>query len=355
MHTRSRILIVDDSTASVAILRKMLKEGYCLQSACSGEEAIEIASQFRPDLILLDIVMPGIDGYEVCRRLREDPVLGYTKVIMVSSKSSIEERLEGYEAGANDYVTKPFHKAELLAKVKVYLQLKSIEELDRLKTDLLTLLAHETDTPLSAILPTLDMVMADTDMDPEERNALLGMARECAENLQKIFSKVLTLSSLKAGTTHFSIIEEDLGFIVQSAVQEAEVNSAEGGVSILVNVPDAAEVEMDMNSIKFVVEALLDNAIKFSPRGGEVLVNVAEQGAGFNLEVTDQGEGIEPSFLPRVFDEFSVRDIDHHSAGLGLSLSLARQIVHGHNGTINVSSIQGVGTNFTVWLPSQQS
>ena len=130
MTSRQRILIVDDNEVNLAILREVLAEDYELASATSGEECLEKAEEFLPELILLDIMMPGIDGYETCRRLRANPRLCHAKVLMVSARAMVSERLEGYNVGADDYITKPFNDDELLSKVRVYLRLKSVEEIN---------------------------------------------------------------------------------------------------------------------------------------------------------------------------------------------------------------------------------
>ena len=121
MQRQSRILLVDDNPTNLAILAEMLGDEYRWEAATSGEEALEIAPDFQPDLILLDVMMPGINGYETCRRIRANPALRNVKIVMVSAKALVSERLEGYDAGADDYLTKPFDEEELLAKVRVYL------------------------------------------------------------------------------------------------------------------------------------------------------------------------------------------------------------------------------------------
>ena len=121
MQRQSRILLVDDNPTNLAILEEMLGDEYRRGTATSGEEALEIAPDFQPDLILLDVMMPGINGYETCRRIRANPALRNVKIVMVSAKALVSERLEGYDAGADDYLTKPFDEKELLAKVRVYL------------------------------------------------------------------------------------------------------------------------------------------------------------------------------------------------------------------------------------------
>lgn len=121
MQRQSRILLVDDNPTNLAILEEMLGDEYRWEAATSGEEALEIAPDFQPDLILLDVMMPGINGYETCRRIRANPALRNVKIVMVSAKALVSERLEGYDAGADNYLTKPFDEKELLAKVRVYL------------------------------------------------------------------------------------------------------------------------------------------------------------------------------------------------------------------------------------------
>jgi CheY-like chemotaxis protein len=137
MKSEHKILVVDDDPVNVDILREILEDKYSLAVARTGEEALDIATRFMPDLILLDIMMPGIDGYEVCRRIRASNWYKFTKIILVSAKAMTEERLEGYKVGADDYITKPFVEEELEAKIKVYLKLKSVEEVEKVKSEAL--------------------------------------------------------------------------------------------------------------------------------------------------------------------------------------------------------------------------
>src|SRR5467141_3561037 len=126
MRTPQRILIVDDHPTNIDVLQEFLSDDYVLATATSGEEALALAPDFQPALILLDVMMPGIDGYETCRRIRTTPALRHTKIILVSARAMVEERLRGYEAGADDYITKPFEKHELRAKVHAYLRLQYV-------------------------------------------------------------------------------------------------------------------------------------------------------------------------------------------------------------------------------------
>ncbi|OHB74702.1 MAG: hypothetical protein A2Z25_19045 [Planctomycetes bacterium RBG_16_55_9] len=121
MQEKKRILAVDDNPDNNAIIEELFGDHYDLRTATTGEEALQIAHNFRPDIVLLDIMMPGMDGYEVCRRLREHPSLSETKILMVTAKGALEDRMKGYEAGANDFITKPFEEDDILESVEFFL------------------------------------------------------------------------------------------------------------------------------------------------------------------------------------------------------------------------------------------
>jgi DNA-binding response OmpR family regulator len=137
MELQGKILTVDDDPNNIAIVEELLEDSYNLKTAASGREALEIARDFRPDIILLDIMMPDMSGYEVCRRLRERYTPQQTKIIMVSARAMVSERLEGYRAGADDYITKPFDGDEFLEKVHAHLCAKNNEQTNRIKDDII--------------------------------------------------------------------------------------------------------------------------------------------------------------------------------------------------------------------------
>ncbi|MFQ5461963.1 MAG: response regulator [Phycisphaerae bacterium] len=191
MQTEKKILAVDDSPMNIAIVQKMLGDDFCVKAAINGEEALEIAREFKPDIALLDIMMPGIDGYEVCRRMRADHVMQKTKIIMISAKAMLSERLDGYAAGADDYITKPFEEAELMAKIRVYLRLKSVEEVDQLRTGVLSLLGHEMQTRINGILSPATILMSDDELDLPERKMLADMVYRNVKRLHILLEEVV--------------------------------------------------------------------------------------------------------------------------------------------------------------------
>jgi signal transduction histidine kinase len=351
MQPQNKILAVDDDVIDRTIVKNLLSKDYNLKTASTGEQALEIAADFQPDIILLDVMMPGITGYEVCRQIRADSKLQYAKIIMVSGQTTISERLAGYEAGADDYITKPFDEGELLAKIRVYLRLKSVEEVDRFKTNVLTLLSHEARTPLSSLIGPAEMLMSEEDMDAEEKKVLVELMCSSAKRLYRFFENVMLLSSLKSGSRQLSPASTDLCDLVREAICEVAAKTEERNIKIEEQFGDSPAVCLDRQEMKRVVTMILDNAIRFSPSDGNVTVRVSSDNDDVCLRVTDRGEGIDPEYLPYVFEELSDPNIDHHSQGQGLSLAIARQIVLRHGGTISADSSKGSGATFTVRLP----
>ena len=351
MHPRNKILAVDDNVIDIITIEKLLGERYDLRTATTGEKALEIAADFRPDIILLDNMMPGLDGGQVCRQIRADSGLRHTKIIMVSGKSRVSERIEAYQAGADDYITKPFDEDELLAKIRVYLRLKSVEEVDQFKTNVLTLLSHEARTPLNSLIAPAEMLMSGDEIDAEERKLLIEVVHSAARRLHRFFENVMLLSFLKSGKWQFSPAPADLCDVVHEAVCDVATQAAERKIKIEEKFDAGPTVCLDRQQIKRVITAILDNAIRFSPPGSRVDIYVTGDNARVCVRVSDHGKGIELDYLPYVFEELSAPDIDHHSQGQGLSLAIARQIVQQHNGTIVAENTEGSGATFTVQLP----
>ena len=355
MRTRSKILAVHDHQDNIDILEEILEDDYQLATANSGEEALAVAHEFQPALVLLDIMMDGMGGYEVCHQLSADPTLRRAKVIMVSAKSDVEARLQGYEIGADDYVIKPFDEDELLAKVRVYLNLKSIEEIDQFKSNVINLLGHEANTPLNGILPPLELLLADEDMPVEERREWLELAQASTHNLQCLFQQVTKLSAMKAGQYQFNPVSTALTDVIQYAVGVATVQAEQRHIQLDLVLNEAPPVTLDPEHMTEVVRILLAYAIQASADNGQVQTRISSQEEDICLTISHHGAGIAPDLLPHVFDEFSSSDTPSQPNSLGVDLVIARQIVLAHRGSITVTSESGEGATFTVRLPLSAS
>ena len=352
MTSQMKVLAVDDDQLNIILMEEILSEDYDLLTARSGEEALENAASFRPDLILLDIMMPGIDGYETCRRIRANPDLNHAKVILLSAKALTRERLEGYEAGADDYVTKPFNEDELLAKVRVFLRLKSVEEMDAMKSQLLSLVAHEIRTPLTGITPAVEMLLADNDMMEGERQMWLEMVLQNSQRLLTLAEKGMFLCEFSTGHVQLELEPFDLAELATTVIAEMDGTARKKQVELRVDAPGAVMVDGEKRYLKMALEFVLDNAVKFSPKGGEVRVDFGEKGAGMIFSVTNSGPGIQPKDTAGVFDAFSARRVDEQIVGSGMSMALARAIMRAHGGDLAIESDPGVETTCSGSLPA---
>jgi len=344
-----RILIVDDDPTIHRLLERLLGRSSTLANAESGERALELVREFRPDLILLDISLPEMDGYEVCRRIRADERLGFVKIILVSGKAKVEERIAGYEAGADDYVVKPFESDELKAKVDVFLRLKRAEEVDRIKGDVLALFEHETKTPIAGILGLADILRGDGSLDSEQRMCA-ELIHENGMQLLDFVRKTTLLCALKSGTG-LQRSEGSIGERLRAVTESFGAEAEKKGVTFDVEIIDAVELFADWDMVDEVIGYLIENAIKFSPEGGEVKLRAVCADELCVLQVFDRGPGVEPEWRDRIFDEFAVRDVMHHDKGQGLSLAIARHVAELHGGSVRVDDGPDGGAAFTFELP----
>jgi signal transduction histidine kinase len=345
----AKILIVDDDPLNILFLRNILKSRYEVRTADCGENALDIVPVFRPDLVLLDVVMTNMNGYEVTRRIRAHKKFRFIKIILVSGQTMLEERLQGYEAGADDFVTKPFVEEELLAKVEVFLRLKHTEELDRLKDDLLRLFSHETRTPLNAIIGLSDLHREDEDLAPRIINDL-NVIYDNGQILLNFVRKTATICTLKEDVELY-LENRSLVRQIQSLLLDLEDEADEKNVHIEFVPTSDVKMNLDWSYINKAIEYVIENAIKFSPENGNVTIQIDNDDEFCSILISDNGMGVKPEWKDSIFDEFAIQDVMHHQKGQGLSLAIARYSIEHHNGTIDVESEYGNGATFIIKLP----
>lgn len=347
------ILAVDDEAVNLDIYRLLFEEDFEIHLASCGEEALARAAELHPDLLLLDVMMPDMSGYDVCRRLREDPSLGFAKILLVSARAAATDRIAGYEAGADDYVTKPFCHEELRAKVEVFLKLKSVEQLGMLKTGILTLLSHETRTPLYHIAGSAELMASTSrDISPKDIRQWSNVIADGAHRLLRLIERGTMLTQLQTGAIEMNLERFDLVRMVRDSIAECKVAAAEKHVDILLEAPDEAIVVGDERFLAHVPETLLDNAIRFQPEGTPIEVEIAVvDGGAHTLRVTDRGKGLDENSLQTVFDGFVVTEVLKHDGGHGLSLALCDAMLRASGGSIAAASKPGAGASFTATFP----
>ncbi len=349
MKSDFKVLIVDDIAQNIEIIKTFLEDIYILDSAESGEEALEKIPVFKPDLILLDIKMPGMDGYEVCRTIRDNEEYNHIRIIMVSALTMIEERLKGYENGADDYITKPFIAEELEAKIKVFLNLKRTTEVDQLKSDLLALFSHETRTPLNTIIGMSSLLMDDDQLD-EDTKSTIGMIQESGNQLHQFVEKTSFLCTLKSTQTIEKTTERFLTQLENTIVSKRDAMAARE-IRINHNIDSNLTFKGDWFMIYEVLGYIVDNAIKFSPEKGEITIAQKQDGNKIIFTFSDQGPGIPADWLNKIFDEFAIQDIMHHQKGQGLSLAIAKHVMRLHDGFIEAENGPDQGAIFLLGFP----
>ncbi len=350
MSTPAKILLVDDDARNLRILDEILSDDYTLETAASGEEALEKLESFTPDIILLDIMMPNMDGLEVCRHVRHHSGHRFVKILLVSGKARIEERLEGYAAGADDYITKPFDHLELLAKIKVYAKLKAVEEIDRLKTDFLSLITHETGTPLNAIIG-FSAILSEKDSMSDEDKSIARQISEAGVKLHEKMSRILSMAAVKSNgvgerqpVSLSTLLDEVRGSLAIHAENSVRIEFGTVPDVIIYIAP-----EYTKNAIFYVMET----ATKLAAKDGEIVIRYRPEHGGaiccMDIELINAETGTVD--MAAIFGEFSCADILHHDSGLGVDLALAKSIFVHQGG--DVSAVQGSGSHivFSLCLP----
>ncbi len=372
----------------IRFARKMLgavlgSADLALHFATNGAEALAEAMVAVPDVVLLDIVMPDMNGFEVCRRLRSDPVLAEVPIIMVTALDDRTSRLQGIEAGADDFVTKPFDAMELRARIRSITRLnryrrlvnertkrQRAEEAERLKDRFISNVSHELRTPLSII--TLLSGNLDTlydRLDDAKRREMIRDIRSHARLLDELITSVLDISRIESGSITGVDQPIDLAWLAHQEVQTQLPLATKKSQRLELIGAVGVQVMGNLEQLGRIVRNLLNNAIKFTAAQGQILCECVEiqgssdlghiwpeseyLGAGWwaALRVTDNGSGIDCNDLAHIFDRFHRGSVASNVPGTGLGLSIARELVRLHNGHIAVSSTVGQGSTFAIYLP----
>ncbi|MGB3225012.1 MAG: hybrid sensor histidine kinase/response regulator [Desulforhopalus sp.] len=352
MKKNIKVLIVDDESQNVRIMKELLSyhPQYECKEAKSGEEALDVLKTYFPEIILLDVMMPGINGYEVCKKIRCQHEHKFSKIIMVSGMSMINDRLKGYEAGADDYLTKPYVEEELVAKLEVYSKLNRIEEVDNLKTIALNILSHETKTPLNGILLGSEL-LREVDGLPEKAKLYVDLIKESGVKIKELVEKISRYYFIKDGIEK-NISVNSLCGVLDSVVQL--LNDNENQVRVECDCTKDIKFAADWELLKEAFGYVIDISHKNSPVSGVITVNCWINNDDIFIRIADQGSGVEPSLTNRVFDGLFIPDLFHHRKGTGLGLAIAKEVIEEHGGRITCRNSKDSGTIFEISLKDQR-
>jgi len=373
-----KILIVDDEAENLIILKNMLlTQNYQIITAINGDEAISQTLINDFDLILLDIIMPELDGYEACKILRKNEKTSKIPIIFLTSKNDSESIVKGFEVGAQDYVTKPFNINELLARVLTHLELKrnrqeleelnnkleekvkertielvkankKIESLDKAKSAFLGLISHEIRTPLNGIIGFLDLL---NKSDEDTNKELIQLTVESADRLYNFSELSLLITQLNVDM--YKLQNKNLDFVqlfeqVKKTIyknweQEKKINFIQ---SVQLQSPI---LKLDQILMEKVLYSLLDNAVKFSRGDADVTVHIYNKEGFIVCEIHDKGSGFSEEALSYIFEPFTSKK-PHDIEGFGLNLAAAKLIMQAHEGWIEVENKPKKGAKVTLYL-----
>ncbi len=402
------ILLVDDEPTSLGVLLNYLaKFGLTVRLVQSGESALALMKKNRPDIMLLDILMPGMDGFETCRRLKKNADTRDIPVIFMSSLTDTVDKMQGFEVGGVDYLTKPLQHEEVLARIHTHVTIRDLQHqlqaqnarLDRqnaqltelnaslaaerallaervqartaelstanaelvraarLKDEFLATMSHELRTPLHIILS-----MAETlrelgyDRLNAKHDAFLQRIEESGHHLLALITGILEFSQMIAGEVALDITTVPVELVCRAGLRSIDQLARKKGLKVASRFDSSVTtIHADERYLHTVLENLLNNAVKFTPDGGEIGLDVegdAEKGV-MHVTVWDRGIGIAKDDMERLFQPFVQLDgsLSRDYEGVGLGLAVVHHIVELHSGTISVESDVGNGSRFTVSLP----
>jgi len=366
-----KILVVDDNQMNLMVMRSMFKyQNYQVHYADCGEKALEMARQLRPDMILLDVVMPDLSGFEVCRILKEEDYFKDIPVIFITAADEIEFIINGFEAGGVDYITKPFRKEEIMLRIKTHFELKltrdqlvettqTLMDLNKVKDRLFSIIGHDLRGPIGNVKMVLEF-MSKGIIDPTKGEQYRKTVQDLLRTTDEVFSlleNLLAWSTYESG--NLSSIPENIVFkeAVASIVNlyQAGINSKR--ISLKINIDPDHIVYADLNMIKTVVRNLFSNAIKFTPVEGTITFTSRPEGGFVIIGVSDTGTGMPQEVIDKILDP----NIYYTSLGLnkesgnGLGLKLCKDFIEKSNGKIWIESVPGKGTTVYFSLPAKKA
>ena len=360
------ILVVDDVVSNVLLLKILLtKENFKVLTANNGYTCIEIAQNNHPDLILLDVMMPDINGFETAEKLKSDPATADIPIIFLTALNAPSDLVKGFQVGANDFLTKPFNKEELVMRVMRQIQLvfakRIIEsqnaELKRTisnRDKMYSVIAHDLRSPMASIRMVLNLLVStiSSELIGEELFSLLDKANKESEETHDLLDNLLKWTKSQTGRLNvvhqnFDIsdvligIEDIFSLIEKKKKQKINFDKQTGSIM----------VRADKDMLNTVLRNFMSNAIKFTPEGKDIDILVDKQDKFVKVSIRDHGVGISPERIATLFSAGQTTYGTNNEEGSGLGLQLCQDFARKNGGDVMVESVLGEGSTFSVFVP----
>jgi signal transduction histidine kinase len=374
---RPTVFIVDDEEVNVKLIKGILaSENYNLISALSGSEALSMLTSNRPDLILLDVMMPEMDGFETCRKIKQNKNTKIIPILMVTALSEKEHRLKALNCGADDFLSKPVDKTELKIRVKSLLRIKEyhnelieryeeiekknvqLQELEEFKDGLLHMIVHDLKNPLFAISGNIELLLLDKENFSETQNIAAENCLSSCQNLTEMVQQLLDINKLENKKLQLKKEMTDLVPLIDEILNQLLKRAEEKQISInFVNANGISTIPIDSRLITRVISNLVDNGIRHTPKGGriEVASELEKRKNNLCVSVRDTGTGLDPAYHHKIFNKFEQVDLRNQGVSIGtagLGLAFCKLAVEAHGGEIWVESEgEGKGSTFRFTIP----
>ncbi len=355
MKKFAHILVVDDVKDNVKILCNLLDvQGYETSSCLSGNEAIQMASEICYDLILLDIMMPIMDGFETAEILQSNESTCEIPIIFLTAKSDIESLSKGFDCGGVDYITKPFNKRELLARVRIHVDLqkkkKELLEINQTKDKLFSIISHDLKSPFNSLMGLSEL------LSNEYYNRLDNEVQEIVKNIHYSSKTLFTLlesllewSRSQSGKISYTPIIINVSDILNKIYDLYQPVCRNKGIRFSVEVAPQLHCSADVYMLETILRNIVSNAIKFTSRDGYVVISARDSGKHIQFSVADNGIGIPPHDIPKIFDisqDYKTKGTNNEK-GSGLGLIICNDFIEKHNSSIQIKSEPGSGSVFS--------
>ena len=364
------ILAVDDIATNIMLLKAVLSRAkYKIVTASGGFEALEKVAEVNPDLILLDIMMPDMDGYEVLKRLKADPAHEDIPVIFLTALHNPEDIVKGFKFGASDYISKPFNHEELITRVAHHIYLAAaqrtiLQQRDELQATveardkMYSVIAHDLRSPIGTLKMVFNMLSINLSADQigEDSFEMISMGNNITENTFMLLDNLLKWTKSQTGRMNTVFQEVDISEVVLFASKMSDVMAQVKNIEVEYDIPEPITVSCDVDMVKTIMRNLMSNAIKYSQEGGKIVVSVRETPTHAAISVRDNGIGIKEEDIAKLLNPETHYTTygTKNEEGSGLGLQLVQDLTLRNGGELTIESKEGEGSTFTFTIAKEQ-